>query len=115
MPRSRAEDSVRQLLALKPDFPQIACEEFAEWYPPELVERLIEGLRKAGLDTSCDGNVAPCRRSWSSSRTFQGRCRPDPSYRLEISAPRCSGPVGQGSGTEMMRMSRADFPGSLNV
>ena len=28
-------------------------------YPPELVEQLIEGLRKAGLDTSGDGSVAP--------------------------------------------------------
>ena len=57
--RAAAEESVREVLALKPDFPQIAREEFAKWYPPELVERLIEGLRKAGLDTSGDGSVAP--------------------------------------------------------
>ena len=52
--RAAAEDSVRELLALKPDFPQIAREEFAKWYPPELVNRFIDGLRKAGLDTSGD-------------------------------------------------------------
>ncbi|HTI37119.1 MAG TPA: protein kinase [Vicinamibacterales bacterium] len=57
--RAAAEESVREVLALKPDFPQIAREEFAKWYPPELVERLIEGLRKAGLDISGDANVAP--------------------------------------------------------
>ena len=57
--REAAEDSVREVLALKPDFPQVAREEFAKWYPSELVERLIEGLRKAGLDTSGDGSVAP--------------------------------------------------------
>jgi len=38
------------VLSLKPDFRQIAREEFAKWYPSDLVERLIEGLRKAGLD-----------------------------------------------------------------
>jgi tetratricopeptide (TPR) repeat protein len=47
--REAAEDCVRDVLALKPDFPQIARDEFAKWYPPDLVEKLIEGLRKAGL------------------------------------------------------------------
>ncbi len=50
--RAAAADRVRELLALKPDFPRIARGEFAKWYPPELVERLIEGLRKAGLDAA---------------------------------------------------------------
>jgi TolB-like protein/cytochrome c-type biogenesis protein CcmH/NrfG len=44
-----AEDIAREVLALKPDFPLIAREEFAKWYPPELVEQLIAGLGKAGL------------------------------------------------------------------
>src|SRR5262249_2264055 len=57
--RAAAEDSVREVLALKPDFPQIAREEFAKWYPPELVERLIEGLRKAGLNPAGDVSVTP--------------------------------------------------------
>jgi TolB-like protein len=47
--RQAAEDGVRELLALKPDFPLIARDEFGKWYPPELVEQLIAGLRKAGL------------------------------------------------------------------
>ena len=41
--RAAAEESVREVLALKPDFPQIAREEFAKWYPPELVERTDRG------------------------------------------------------------------------
>ncbi len=57
--RAAAEGSVRELLALKPDFPQIAREELTKWYPSELVEGLIEGLRKAGLHISGDGSVAP--------------------------------------------------------
>jgi adenylate cyclase len=54
--REAAEDCVRDVLALKPDFPQIARDEFAKWYQPDLVEQLIEGLRKAGLDVA--GEIA---------------------------------------------------------
>ena len=48
--REAAEHTMREVLALKPDFPRVARDEFAKWYPPDLVEQLIEGLRKAGLD-----------------------------------------------------------------
>ena len=61
--REAAAESVRAVLALKPDFPKVAREEFAKWYPSELVERLIEGLSKAGLDTAGDGSVAPRSRT----------------------------------------------------
>ena len=50
--RSAAADSVREVLALKPDFPLIARNEFTKWYPPELVEQLMAGLRKAGLQVA---------------------------------------------------------------
>ena len=66
------------MLALKPDFPQIAREEFAKWYPPELVEGLIEGLRKAGLHTSGDGSVAPADTSPSIAVLPFGNLSPDP-------------------------------------
>jgi hypothetical protein len=45
-----AREEVRQVLALRPDFAEIAREQFGRWYLPDLVERLIDGLRKAGLD-----------------------------------------------------------------
>ncbi|HET9261564.1 MAG TPA: hypothetical protein VFO14_00845 [Vicinamibacterales bacterium] len=41
---------LRDLLALRPDFAEIARDQFAKWYLPDLVEQLIDGLRKAGLD-----------------------------------------------------------------
>jgi hypothetical protein len=47
-----AAECVRDVVALRPDFPQIAHDEFAKWYPHDLVEQLIEGLRKAGLKVS---------------------------------------------------------------
>jgi TolB-like protein/tetratricopeptide (TPR) repeat protein len=45
-----ARESARGLLALRPDFPTIAREELEKWWDPALVEHLIEGLRKAGLE-----------------------------------------------------------------
>jgi TolB-like protein/Tfp pilus assembly protein PilF len=48
--REAAGNALRELLALKSDFAGIARDQFAKWYPPELVEQLIDGLRKAGLD-----------------------------------------------------------------
>ena len=45
-----AAEALRELLALKPDFAEIARDQFGKWYRPELVEQLIDGLRKAGLD-----------------------------------------------------------------
>jgi serine/threonine protein kinase/tetratricopeptide (TPR) repeat protein len=44
-----AAKAVRDLLALRPDFAAIARDQFEKWYLPDLVEQLIDGLRKAGL------------------------------------------------------------------
>ncbi len=45
-----ARKAVQELLALRPDFGAVAREEYAKWYSPELIEQIIEGLRKAGLE-----------------------------------------------------------------
>ncbi|MGQ0735875.1 MAG: protein kinase domain-containing protein [Acidobacteriota bacterium] len=47
-----AAAAVRQALALKPGFAATARADFAKWYLPDLVEQLIDGLRKAGLDVA---------------------------------------------------------------
>ncbi|HSC26922.1 MAG TPA: protein kinase [Vicinamibacterales bacterium] len=47
--RAAAGKALQELLALKPDFAEIARDQFSKWYLPELVEQLIDGLRKAGL------------------------------------------------------------------
>jgi adenylate cyclase len=44
-----ARRTLGEVLSQKPDFAASAREEFGKWYPPELVEHLLEGLRKAGL------------------------------------------------------------------
>jgi len=48
--QEEARNAVRELLAIKRDFAATAREELAKWWDPELVEHLIEGLRKAGLE-----------------------------------------------------------------
>ena len=45
-----AGKAVRDLLALKPDYPQVARQLHAKWILPDFVEQLMDGLRKAGLD-----------------------------------------------------------------
>jgi TolB-like protein len=49
--REAARDTLQQLLLLKPDIAQTARDEFAKWLvESDLVEHLMDGLRKAGLD-----------------------------------------------------------------
>ena len=42
--------TVRELVALRPDYPAVARHELGKLLDPELVEHVIDGLRKAGLD-----------------------------------------------------------------
>jgi tetratricopeptide (TPR) repeat protein len=48
--REEARKAVHDLLALRPDFAAAARQEYAKWYNPELIEQMIDGLRKAGLE-----------------------------------------------------------------
>ncbi|HSZ21360.1 MAG TPA: protein kinase [Candidatus Acidoferrum sp.] len=45
-----ARRAVRDLLAIRPDFASVAREELAKWWDAELIEHLIDGLRKAGME-----------------------------------------------------------------
>ena len=47
---SSARRAVGDLLAIRPDFAAVAREELRKWWDPELIEHLIDGLRKAGLE-----------------------------------------------------------------
>ncbi len=48
--REAAGKAVSDLLTLKPDFENTARMELGKWLPPDLLEHLIEGLRKAGVE-----------------------------------------------------------------
>jgi TolB-like protein/Tfp pilus assembly protein PilF len=45
-----ARKALEELLALRPHFGSAARRDFGKWFQPELVEQLIDGLRKAGLE-----------------------------------------------------------------
>ena len=57
--RDAADESVRELLALRPDFPSVAHEELGKWWDPALVEHILDGLRKAGLEIANRKGNAP--------------------------------------------------------
>ena len=48
--RDAAGKALRELLKLRPHFATTARSDFEKWWGPEYVERLIDGLRKAGLE-----------------------------------------------------------------
>ena len=50
--RGAASSAVSELLAIRPNFNQIARQELAKFWDAQLVEHLIEGLRKAGMEIS---------------------------------------------------------------
>ena len=45
-----ARKALRDMLALKPNYAEVARELHGRWIDPDLVEQLIDGLRKAGLE-----------------------------------------------------------------
>ncbi|MEO8191427.1 MAG: hypothetical protein ABI682_13885, partial [Acidobacteriota bacterium] len=55
-----AGKALGELLALKPDFPGVVRVVAANWWNPEYCERLIDGLRKAGLEIpAAQGGTEP--------------------------------------------------------
>jgi TolB-like protein/Tfp pilus assembly protein PilF len=48
-----AQRALNEMLALRPDMASAAREELRKWWEPDLVEHIIDGLRKAGLEI-CD-------------------------------------------------------------
>jgi TolB-like protein/tetratricopeptide (TPR) repeat protein len=45
-----ATKAVQALLLVRPDFPVVGRDELAKWWDAQLIEQLIEGLSKAGLE-----------------------------------------------------------------
>jgi TolB-like protein len=54
-----AGKALRDLITLRPDYSAVARDDLSKWFAPELVEQLIDGLRKAGLEVAAaDGASA---------------------------------------------------------
>jgi serine/threonine protein kinase len=45
-----AAASIAEVTSLRPDFAMIARKEFEKWFEPDLLEHVLDGLRKAGLE-----------------------------------------------------------------
>jgi serine/threonine protein kinase/tetratricopeptide (TPR) repeat protein len=56
--RDAAREAAEALLTIRPDFAVAGRKELRKWWDPELIEHLIEGLRKAGLELSDDRTTA---------------------------------------------------------
>ena len=56
-------DAVRCLLGLKPDFAATIREDFGRWWEPEVVEHLVDGIVKAGLEAESEAE-APASDIW---------------------------------------------------
>jgi TolB-like protein/Flp pilus assembly protein TadD len=53
-----ARNAARELLASRPDFAVLARRECSKWWDADLVEQIIDGLRKAGLEIPDEGRPA---------------------------------------------------------
>jgi len=53
-----AHKSLQDMLAIKPDYGQVARRLHGKWIQPDLVEKLMDGLRKAGLEIADEGDTA---------------------------------------------------------
>jgi hypothetical protein len=49
-----AAKAIRDLLHLRPRLGQTVRQEFKKWWDSEYVERVIDGLRKAGLEIAAE-------------------------------------------------------------
>ena len=56
-----AHKSLQEMLALKPDYGKVARQLHGKWIQPELVEQLMDGLRKAGLEIAATDDASAAR------------------------------------------------------
>ena len=76
-----ARNALRDLLAQKEDFARSGGELLGKWFDPQMVGHLIEGLRKAGLDTPLEKSAGtPARESSDVSAPVSGAVRADEGF-----------------------------------
>ena len=81
-----AVNAARELLAIRPNFSKIAREELTKWWQAELVEQLIDGLRKAGVEIAPEqGTSAPAGGgSHASAKNTSGASRADEGFWVAV-------------------------------
>src|SRR5271165_750116 len=80
-----AHNAALALLAIRPNFSAIAREELTKWWQPELVEQLIDGLRKAGLEIAHDPTKSvPAPTASVVAATESGAARADEGFWVAV-------------------------------
>ncbi len=84
--RDAARKAVQDLMALRPDFAHAARQEYFKFFDAELVERIVDGLRKAGLEIAGkEGAVAPALEvSHSSTQNSSGAVRAEEGFWVAV-------------------------------
>ena len=83
--REAAEKALRKLLDLRPDFAEIAPEEFAKWWNDEFAENMMDGLRKAGLEAPATlGSEPSTATAEGSSGSESGATRADEGFWVAV-------------------------------
>ena len=80
-----ARNAARELLAARPDFAVVARQECSKWWDADLVEQIIDGLRKAGLVVGDDAAMpAPAPPASEASKTRSGATRADEGFWVAV-------------------------------
>jgi len=69
--KETAAKALRELLKLRPKFSLTVRKDFEQWWTPEYVEHLIDGLRKAGLEVPAAGDI-PAQTAAGQSKADEG-------------------------------------------
>ncbi len=81
--RDAAGKALRELLKLRPDFAATVRSDLEKWWEPEYVERLIDGLRKAGLEIA-GGTQTPHSRRPRVDHAGSGAARADEGFWVAV-------------------------------
>jgi len=81
-----ARKAIRDMLALKPNYAEVARELHGRWIDPDLVEQLMDGLRKAGLEIAPKGRAeAPALApAHSSAQDASGAVRAEEGFWVAV-------------------------------
>ncbi len=83
--KAAGRNALRELCAQKPDFHLVAREELGKWLDPDLLERHLEGLRKAGLEiASQNSDVSPALESSKTPSPMSGEVRAEEGFWVAV-------------------------------
>jgi TolB-like protein len=80
-----ASNSLRELLTLVPNYSRVAREMHSRWLEPDLVDHMMEGLRKAGLEIADDRAMPSATKSTAiTTDTGSGLTRADEGFWVAV-------------------------------